>query len=152
MSDDAKQTARRVLGNQKLAALGTLHAGEPSVSMVPFAVMVDGALVIHVSGLSAHTADMRQDPRVSVLVIDADQQDVMPQAVPRVTIQGNAERLDAGSEAYTQAREAYQSRFPDAAGIFELGDFSLFVIRPRSARVIGGFGRAATISGEQLAG
>lgn len=152
MSDDAKQTARRVLGNQKLAALGTLHAGEPNVSMVPFAVMPDGALVIHVSGLAAHTADMREDPRVSVLVIDADQERVMPQAVPRVTIQGNAERLEAGSDPYTQARDAYQSRFPDAAGIFELADFSLFVIRPRSARVIGGFGRAATISGGELAG
>lgn len=151
MSDDAKRTARRVLANQKLAALGTLHASEPSVSMVPFAVMADGALVIHVSGLSAHTSDMREDPRVSVLVIDAEQEGVMPQAVPRVTIQGNAEQLAADSDAFAQARDVYQSRFPDAAGIFELGDFSLFAIRPRTARVIGGFGRAATISGDRLA-
>lgn len=119
--------------------------------MVPFAVMPDGALIIHVSALSAHTADMRADPRVSVLVIDADQEGVMPQAVPRVTIQGNAELLERDSNTFAQARETYQSRFPDAAGIFELGDFSLVVIRPRSARVIGGFGRAATLSAEELA-
>lgn len=151
MSDDAKHTARRVLKNQRLAALATLHSGEPSVSMVPFAATGAGALVIHVSALSSHTADMRAHARVSVLVVDADQEGVMPQAVPRVTIHGDAEPLHAESAAYEEARSAYQSRFPEATPMFGLGDFSLFVIRPRSARVIGGFGRAATLSAEQLA-
>ncbi len=57
MSDDAVRTAERVLRSQTIASLGTLHAGEPAVSMVPFAT-TGGALVIHVSRLAAHTADM----------------------------------------------------------------------------------------------
>jgi len=44
------------------AALGTLHAGAPVVSMVPYAVLPDGsAFVIHVSRLAAHTKDMLVD-------------------------------------------------------------------------------------------
>lgn len=119
--------------------------------MVPFATIPSGALVIHVSGLSSHTADMRAHPRVSVLVVDADQQAEMPQAVARVTIQGDAEQLDADSSGYEEARNAYQSRFPDATAIFDLGGFSLFAIRARSARVIGGFGSATTITAEDFA-
>jgi putative heme iron utilization protein len=151
MSKEAPRTARRILEGQRLAALGTLHAGEPSVSMVPFATTSRGALVIHVSALSSHTADMRAHPRVSVLVVDADQQEEMPQAVARVTIQGDAEQLDSDTSEYGEARNAYQSRFPEATPIIELGGFSLFVIRPRTVRVIGGFGSATTITAEDFA-
>ncbi len=151
MSDDAKRTARRVLDGQVLASLATLHAGEPGVSMVPFATLGDGTLIVHVSGLSAHTADMLAHPRVSVLIVDSEQEGVMPQAVPRVTIQGEAARLEEGTTAAAQARSAYEARFPDASAIFGLGGFSFFAIRPRSARVIGGFGSAVTLTAADLA-
>ena len=150
MSDDAIQTAERILRGQTIASLGTLHAGEPAVSMVPFAA-AGGALVIHVSRLSSHTADMLAHPRVAVMVVEANAEDVMPQARARVSIGGDVERLAEGSAEQDAARAAYLARFPDAAPIFELGDFSLFAIRPRSVRVVGGFGRAATLSPEQFA-
>ncbi len=151
MSEDAIATAGLVLRGQSIASLGTLHAGEPAVSMVPFAIMRGGALVIHVSRLSSHTADMVAHPRVSILVVDGDAEGIMPQARARVSIEGGAERLDDGTPEAAQAREAYQARFPDAAPIFELADFALFAIRPRTVRVIGGFGRATTLSPEQFA-
>ena len=75
----------------------------------------------------------------------------MPQALARVTVQGRAKMLDRDSEKYTDAREIYLSRFPDAAPLFEFSDFSIFVIEPVSARVIAGFGQAVTITGEDFA-
>ncbi len=150
MSDDAERTAERVLTSQTIASLGTLHAGEPAVSMVPFAA-AGGALVIHVSRLASHTADMLAHPRVAVMIVEANAEDVMPQARARVSISGDAERMADGSPEQEAARAAYLARFPDAAPIFELGDFSLVAIRPRSVRVIGGFGRAATLSPERFA-
>ena len=45
----------------------------------------------------------------------------------------------------------YLSRFPDAAPLFEFSDFSIFVIKPVSARVIAGFGQAVTITGDDFA-
>jgi putative heme iron utilization protein len=149
MSDDAILTAERILSGQTIASLGTLHSGEPAVSMVPFAAS-GGALVIHVSRLASHTADMVAHPRVALMVVEANAEDVMPQARARVSISGDAERLADGGEQ-DEARTAYLARFPDAAPIFELGDFSLFAIRPRSVRVVGGFGRAATLAPEQFA-
>ena len=63
------QTLRDLLGTQRIASLGTLHKGEPYVSMVPFAILPGGSgFVIHVSQLSAHTKDMLARPEVSLLV------------------------------------------------------------------------------------
>jgi putative heme iron utilization protein len=143
----ALEVARAMISERRTAALGTLHGGEPSVSMVPFAVTADGSgIVVHVSALSAHTADMLASPRVSLLIAAAESDDMPPQALPRMTVRGDAERLEG--EAASAAREAYLGRFPDAAPIFALPDFSLFLIRPHSVRVIGGFGAAATLTGD----
>ncbi len=59
--------------------------------------------------------------------------------------------INRDSERYTDARELYLSRFPDAAPLFEFSDFNLFIIEPVSARVIAGFGQAITLTGEDLA-
>lgn len=137
---------------RSVAALGTLHDGAPYVSMVPFAVLPDGsAFVVHVSGLSAHTRDMRADPRVSLLIAQPEREDLAPQALARVTVQADAREVRAGAGDLEASRQAYLSRFPGAAQLFSLGDFALFDIVPRSVRYIAGFAQAFTISPETLA-
>jgi len=77
-----------LVGRRRAAALGTLHAGAPCVSMVPYAVLADGsAFVIHVSRLAAHTKDMLADPRVSLLVMQPEGEGVAAQALARVAVQ-----------------------------------------------------------------
>jgi heme iron utilization protein len=140
-----------VLG-RRIASLGTLHQGEPFVSMVPYAVLPDASgLVVHVSGLSAHTGDMLASPRVSVMIAAADAPDALAQALPRVTIQADAVPIAASDPGHGAARAAYLARFPHAARIFELPDFSLFVIRPVSLRLIAGFAQARTLPPQALA-
>jgi heme oxygenase (biliverdin-IX-beta and delta-forming) len=146
------QALRALIGGQRIAALGTLHAGEPYVSMVPFALAGSPPrLVVHVSALAAHTKDMLQDPRVSVLVAAQPGPDVAPQAVPRVTIQGDAAMVDEGDAAYAAARTAYLARFPESEPMFGFGDFSIFAIAPRSLRLVAGFAQAKTITPETFA-
>jgi heme oxygenase (biliverdin-IX-beta and delta-forming) len=150
-TEQAEQLRAMVLG-RSVAALGTLHDGAPYVSMVPFAPLPDGsALVTHVSGLAAHTKDMLADGRVSVLVIEPERDDKPAQALARVTIQAEARRVPDGTDEHEACRRAYLGRFPDAADLFELADFSLFSIAPRSARYVAGFGQAFTLSPEALA-
>jgi hypothetical protein len=49
------QPLRELLHTQQVAALGTLHEGQPYVSMVPFALLPGGSgFVIHVSQLATH--------------------------------------------------------------------------------------------------
>ena len=150
MNDDQARILREIVRGQSVAALGTLHDGEPFVSMVPYARLAGQPdFIIHVSRLAAHTRDMLASARVSLLIMaDASQS---AQSRARVTVQGDARRLETGSAEYAAARAAYLSRFPDAAHFFELADFSLFAIAPVSARVVGGFAQAFSVGAESLA-
>ncbi|MEO8501632.1 MAG: hypothetical protein ABI565_12005, partial [Vicinamibacteria bacterium] len=107
--------------------------------------------IIHVSHLASHTKDMLERPEVSLLVIAPPDQEVSPQATARVTIQGRAIALEESGPGHAMVKGAYLSRFPQSAMTFGLADFSLFAIRPRTIRFIGGFAQALSISPETLA-
>ena len=151
MNRDLTAVLQQLVHGRMIAALGTLHQGLPFVSMVTYAAAKDGSLILHVSQLAAHTQDMLDHPDVSLLITESEGAGKMPQALARVTVQGRAKMLDRASEKYTDSREIYLSRFPDAAPLFEFSDFSIFVIEPVSARVIAGFGQAVTITAEDFA-
>jgi putative heme iron utilization protein len=152
MDADTSSLLRRLLAERPVAALATLHRGEPAVSMVPFVLPAPGTrALIHVSGLATHTRDMLDHPRVGLLVTAPDGGEWPPQALPRVSLQADAVQLPREGADYAAAKAHYLARFADAAQTFELGDFSLFALQPVSARLIGGFGRAYSLVGEGLA-
>ena len=143
---------RALVEGQEVAALGTLHDGEPFVSMVPFAQLPEGAgFVIHVSALAAHTRDMLETPSVSLMIADARREGVPAQALARITIQAEAMAIPADAPIHALAKRSYLARFPQSAQTFELADFALFAIRPRTARYVGGFAQARTLTAEALA-
>ena len=126
MDDALHRQLYSLVHGRRIASLGTLDKGEPFVSMVPYALHGERASpIIHVSALSAHTRHMLVHPRVSFMVTesenapDGDGQPIAPQALPRVTVQGDASRLDPEGDDYTAAKRAYLARFPDAALMFE---------------------------------
>lgn len=146
------ETLRAMLAGQQVASLATLHKGEPAVSMVPFALLPRGAgMVIHVSRLASHTADMLNHPVVSLLVIAPPVPGAMAQATPRVAIAGQARQCLADAPGHAAARLAYLDRFPESAPMFGFGDFSLFVITPDAVRLITGFGKAHSLAAAAFA-
>lgn len=156
MSLDLKTSdaLRSLLRDRSVAALATLHDGRPFASMIPFAAHVAAGrlrLVTHVSGLSSHTRDMLAAPEVCLLITAADTPDVMPQALPRVSIPAVAEFIPPEHPDHGAIKAAYLGKFPHAADFFMLGDFSLVVLEPTSARLIAGFARAQSLSAETLA-
>ncbi|MCX7154092.1 MAG: hypothetical protein NT115_16710 [Proteobacteria bacterium] len=124
------RTMRELVLGRSVAALGTLHAGEPFVSMVPYAL--------------AH-------PRVSLLITAAEGGDTAPQALPRLSVQGDALPLARDGGEYAAGKTAYLARFAEAAQMFELTDFSLFLIQPVALRFVAGFGKAFSPVPEVLA-
>jgi putative heme iron utilization protein len=151
MDAETASSLRQLLVTGSVASLGTLHRGEPAVSMVPFVLVPeDAALLIHVSALATHTRDMVEHARVALLVMADLAPGVAPQALPRVSLQADARALPRDGDAYEHARARYLQRFPDAAVTFELADFSIFVLSPVSARLVAGFGRAHGLVGEAL--
>jgi putative heme iron utilization protein len=152
MTDTATAQLKQLLRERSVAALGTLHAGAPYVSMVPYALAPDASgLIIHVSGLSSHTKDMRTDPRVSLLVMQAEGGETSALALARASIQGTAVELASDAPDLPGFRAAYLERFPEASQMFGFADFSLFRIQPESVRFVAGFAQAYTFSAESFA-
>lgn len=144
---------RTLLVSQRVAALGTLgEDGAPFVSMVPFALEPRSAcVVIHVSGLAAHTRNLQAAPQVSLLVMQAEVSGEPVHALPRVTLLGHAGVLAPGSPEWVEARAAYLARFPEAEPMTQLGDFRFVAITLQGARQIAGFGAARSLDANALA-
>lgn len=150
---DAELTEKlaQLLRARSTAALGTLRDGAPFVSMVPYAIAADGSgFLVHVSRLAAHTKDMLADTRVSLLVAEAEGGRKSSLALARVTVQGLVRRIPSGSPDLSGLKAAYLARFPEAEQMFGFADFSIFLIRPVSARFVAGFGQAHTLSAESM--
>jgi heme iron utilization protein len=145
------QALRHLLLQQDVAALGTLHGGEPFVSMVPYALLADGRFVVHVSRLATHTRDMELHPGVSLMVPGARPPDAPAQAQPRVTLQGEARPCAPEAPDYPAARAAYLALFPESEMMFGFSDFSLFVVAVRSVRFVAGFAQAGSLTADAYA-
>lgn len=143
---------RALLAAQRVAALGTLgDDGAPFVSMVPFAVDAqDRSLVIHISGLAAHTRNLQHTPRASLMVCQAEVTGEPVHALPRVTLDVQAADAAAGADAQA-CRDAYLARFPEAEPMTALGDFRFVRLRPLGARQVAGFGAARSLDVAELA-
>jgi putative heme iron utilization protein len=144
---------RSLLLGQRVAALGTLcEDGAPLVSMVPYAIEpTQGCLVIHVSGLAAHTRNLQAAPAVSLLVMRAEVPGEPVHALPRVTLEGRAKPLVPASPDWQACRTAYLKRFPDAEPMTQLADFMFIAIHVGAARQVAGFGAARSIDEQELA-
>jgi heme iron utilization protein len=151
MDTQSEQKLASLIRNTRVAALGTLHDGEPNLAMVAIAVESDfSAFYIHVSTLGRHTRDMQTNPRVSLLITEADDHRPDPQTLARLSLNGTAEILPRTDPHYSQVKHAYLTRFPEAEQLFSLGDFNLWRISPKGGRFVAGFAQAFNIVPEIL--
>jgi putative heme iron utilization protein len=151
MDPASTQTLARLIRETRIAALGTLHEGEPNLAMVAYAYAKDfSAFYTHVSKLGKHTRDMETDPRVSLLIVERDDQRADAQTLARVSLQGTAEVLLRDALDYALIKDIYLSRFPEAEPIFSLGDFNIWKITPKSGRFVAGFAQAFNLVPDHL--
>ena len=151
MDTQSEQKLANLIRNTRVAALGTLHDGEPNLAMVAIAVESDfSAFYIHVSTLGKHTRDMQADPRVSLLITETDDHRPDPQTLARLSLNGTAGMLPRTDPHYPQVKHAYLTRFPEAEQLFSLGDFNLWRISPKGGRFVAGFAQAFNVMPEVL--
>jgi nitroimidazol reductase NimA-like FMN-containing flavoprotein (pyridoxamine 5'-phosphate oxidase superfamily) len=151
MDQQSEQTLARLIRETRIATLGTLHEGESNLAMVAYSFAEDfSAFYIHVSKLGKHTPDMENDPHVSLLIAETDDQRADPQTLARVSIRGTAEVLPRTDVGYTDVKNIYLERFPEAEQLFRLGDFNLWKIKPLGGRFVAGFARAFNLVPEVL--
>lgn len=144
--DDARRQARILLRGARFAAIGVIdpETGFPFVSRVLLGMDSDGAAVILVSGLSAHTTALLADPRASLLTGEPGKGD--PLAHPRLTLQCTAETVERESDTHQRLRSRFLARHAKSQLYIDFPDFRFFRLRPERASLNGGFGRAYHLS------
>lgn len=148
--DEARRLARRLIhtGPQMALAVIDPETGFPGVSRVLVATDGDGAPVILVSALSAHTKALGADPRCSLLAGEQAKGD--PLAYPRITVLARAMRIERDDPARTRLRRRFVRRHPKAELYIDFPDFAFFRLEPVSASLNGGFGRAYALEAADL--
>ncbi|WP_036257867.1 HugZ family protein [Mesorhizobium sp. WSM3224] len=139
---EAIRLAKTLIRSARFGALAVIEpgTGAPLASRVGVATDIDGAPLILISMLSAHTGALIADPRCSLLLGEPGKGD--PLAYPRIGLACRARRLEQGSADQIRAERRYLNRNPKAKLYAGLGDFSFFRLEPERARLNGGFGKA----------
>ena len=142
---DAIGLSRRLLRSIRSGALATLdpNDGVPFASLVTIATDVDGTPLLLLSRLSAHTRNLLQDPRCSLLFSAGGKGD--PLAHPRLTVTGRAEQTED-----PRARARFLARHPKAKLYADFPDFGFFALAPSAGHLNGGFAKAATLTAAEL--
>jgi putative heme iron utilization protein len=137
--------AQALLARGGAATLATLEpGGGPFASYVVTAPDADGAPLLLLSRLAAHTRNLEGDPRASLLFVGkSDSDDAM--TAPRLTLTGNCV-----THAEPEARRRYLARHPYAARYAGFADFSLYRFEIGSGHLVAGFGRIVGLTVGEL--
>lgn len=149
LTEDVKQPthaerARTLVAAESTGTLSTLREGHPYGSLVAFA-MAEGAPVLLISEMAAHTQNLRVDGRASLLVAERVVTD--PLAHSRVSLVGECRVL----ENTQGAREAFLARHAGAEVYVDFRDFHFWQLAVTSVRYIGGFGRMSWVEADEFA-
>ncbi len=139
-----------LLSEARSVQLGTVDPeGRPDISYAP--VILDEArhLYIYISVLSKHTSNLLQTKVASAMLIEDEGSAEQLFARRRITYECQAEAIERNSEKWVERLNALENRFGGIIkGLRQLEDFHLICLRPRSGRLVVGFGQAFEVSGE----
>lgn len=144
---DPVATAKLLIRSARQAALGTLvpESGAPFVSLVSIATLPEGAPVLLLSRLAAHTRHLAADPRASLL-LGPGPAPGDPLARPRVTLEGRLSRLGTAEPARTR----FLRRHREAALYADFADFAFHRLDIASLHLVAGFGRIVSLAARDI--
>ena len=155
-AEEARSLVAYSSGYGVLSTLSSQHDGYPSGAVVGFAPDARGLPVFCFSSLSSHTRDLdascagSEGPAKAALTVTAS--GFEGAADGRVTLVGDVERVPSGEESLAGLRETYKKLHPDAFWV-DFGDFAWYRMSGLvSARFVGGFARAASLSSDDYLG
>ncbi|MCA8932084.1 MAG: DUF2470 domain-containing protein [Rhodospirillaceae bacterium] len=142
----AADLARRLLRGVDKAALATLMAdgGAPYCSLVQVATADDGSPLLLLSDLAVHPANLKADPRVSLL-FDGTAVHGATLEGPRLSLLGTIVVSDNPAH-----RTRYLARHPEAGLFADFTDFAIYAVTVTAAHLVAGFGRIDWIDPRQI--
>ena len=132
--------------------LSTVGAdGMPHCGYTPYSHRAPGSFYIFVSQLAAHTRNLLANRTVAIMIIADEQSTSQIFSRVRVNYLCDATRIAPDSHDYTLVLDDYQQRHGKMAGLLrQLPDFVLFQLQPISGQFVMGFGKAYTLTGDDL--
>lgn len=143
--------ARALLDRERSGVLCSAHHGLdgwPFGSVVPYAVLPSGDVVVFLADIAEHTKNLQADARASLFVADPEARD-RPQTGQRMSVLVRARR-PGGAEAEA-AEAAYFARFPGSAGMRGAHGFHAWVLEVDRVRWIAGFGAMGWVGRQAFA-
>jgi putative heme iron utilization protein len=149
--DALAEEFREFLGSFDSLQLATAsRGGEPEASYAPF-YRGGGNFFIYISDLSRHAANLAENPRAAVMLLEDEAEAKNPFARRRATYQCLAEEVPRGSQEFELTMDAMQEAFGNFVGMVrKLGDFHLYRLEPIAGSYVAGFARAFRLVGEDL--
>ena len=147
---DAVRLAKTLIRTARYGAVATLdpETGWPTATRGGVSTEFDGAPVILISRLAAHTKALLKDPRCALLVGTPGKGD--PLAHARVSVTCEAREIERGTDDDKRIGQRYLSHSPKAELYAGLGDFRYFRLEPKSASLNAGFGKAYALTAEDV--
>jgi putative heme iron utilization protein len=147
---DAIRLAKTLMRTARYGAIATLdpETGWPTATRVGVSTDFDGAPIILISRLAAHTKALLKDVRCSLLLGAPGKGD--PLAHARVTLACAAREIEPNSDDAKRMANRYLCHQPKAQLYVGLGDFRFFRLEPQSASLNGGFGKAYALTAAEL--
>lgn len=133
------EAARDLLAQTRAGALGSINGdGSPLVTLVAVATMEDGAPLLLLSQIAAHTQNLLREPRASLL-LEGTSNDPDPMTAPRLSLNGLIVALD--EDQIIAAKPRFIDKHPGSVTYDTELDFHYYRLAIESARFNQGFGR-----------
>ena len=143
------EQARALVASGRWGTLSTIsrkQPGWPFGSMMPYAPDRRGRPVLLLSAMAAHTRNLAEDPRASLLVVQTAA-GMDPLDCPRVTLLGTVSQVAPAEIG--EARRLYLEAHPNAGQWADFADFTFYRLETIDLHFIGGFGAISWISAEE---
>ncbi len=149
--DAARALARDLIGTARFAALAVLHpdTGAPHVTRIALGQTPDGQPMTLISSLSLHTRALRVNPTCALLIGEPPAKGD-PLAFPRLTVTAEADFIDRDLPRHALLRDHYLATHPKSKLYADFADFSFVVFEITGAALNGGFGKAYTLTPDEL--
>ena len=150
-TDSVRQDYLALRNQANSAQLATVGSDKtPEASYAP-CIWREGYGYVFLSELASHTQNLKLNPAISLLLIEAETTAGNAFARKRISLFGKAGIVARSDNHYKTVINDFYRRFGDVMKLIEpLADFHLFRITVQRGRFIRGFGQAYELAGDTL--
>ncbi|MBE2898681.1 heme utilization protein HutZ [Pasteurellaceae bacterium 20609_3] len=126
--------------------------GQPNVSYAPF-VLNDRGYYVFISDIARHARNLKQNPRVSLMLIEDEEKSRQIFARRRLSFDAAVEVVAFDSDEWQQGTQALRERHGEVMDhLIKMQDFTLFNLIPEKGLFVKGFGQAFQVDPNDLVG